>query len=207
MEAKFNAVADDVAERHAKGQPCLIGTVSIESSEKLSRLLDKRGIRHETLNAKNHEREAHIVAQAGRVGAVTIATNMAGRGTDILLGGNPDVMAEDALRAQGLDPDRSPDDLPAEGDEAAAPAPTDEQRAAALAEAKRVCAAEHDQVIAAGGLHRHRHRAPRVAPYRQPAARPRRPPGRPGRPRSSTCRSRTTSCACSAATAWTPSGV
>ena len=152
VEAKFNAVADDVAERNAKGQPCLIGTVSIESSEKLSRLLDKRGIRHETLNAKNHEREAHIIAQAGRVGAVTIATNMAGRGTDILLGGNPDVMAEDALRAQGLDPDRSPDDLPAEGDEAAAPAPTDEQRAAALAEAKRVCAAEHDQVIAAGGL-------------------------------------------------------
>ena len=152
VEAKFNAVADDVAARNAKGQPCLIGTVSIESSEKLSRLLDKRGIRHETLNAKNHEREAHIIAQAGRVGAVTIATNMAGRGTDILLGGNPDVMAEDALRAQGLDPDRSPDDLPAESDEAAAPAPTDEQRAAALAEAKRVCAAEHDQVIAAGGL-------------------------------------------------------
>ncbi len=86
------------------------------------------------------------------MGAVTIATNMAGRGTDILLGGNPDVMAEDALRAQGLDPDRSPEDVAAEGDEAAAPAPTDEQRAAALAEAKRVCAAEHDQVIAAGGL-------------------------------------------------------
>ena len=152
VEAKFNAVADDVAERHAAGQPCLIGTVSIESSEKLSRLLDKRGIKHETLNAKNHEREAHIIAQAGRVGAVTIATNMAGRGTDILLGGNPDVMAEDALRAQGLDPDRSPEDVAAEGDEAAAPAPTEEQRAAALAEAKRVCAAEHDQVIAAGGL-------------------------------------------------------
>lgn len=152
VEAKFNAVADDVAERNAKGQPCLIGTVSIESSEKLSRLLDKRGIRHETLNAKNHEREAHIIAQAGRVGAVTIATNMAGRGTDILLGGNSEVMAEDALRAQGFDPDRSPDDVIAEDDEAAAPAPTNEQRAAALAEAKRVCAAEHDQVIAAGGL-------------------------------------------------------
>ncbi|WP_417064295.1 preprotein translocase subunit SecA [Gordonibacter urolithinfaciens] len=152
VEAKFNAVADDVAARNAKGQPCRIGTVSIESSEKLSRLLDKRGIKHETLNAKNHEREAHIIAQAGRVGAVTIATNMAGRGTDILLGGNPDVMAEDALRAQGLDPDRSPEDVAAEGDEAAAPAPTEEQRAAALAEAKRVCAAEHDQVIAAGGL-------------------------------------------------------
>ena len=87
------------------GQPCLIGTVSIESSERLSRLLDKRGIKHETLNAKNHEREAHIVAQAGRVGAVTIATNMAGRGTDILLGGNPDVLADDVLLERGLDPD------------------------------------------------------------------------------------------------------
>ena len=100
IDGKFNAVADDIAARHAKGQPCLIGTVSIESSEKLSRLLDKRGIKHETLNAKNHEREAHIIAQAGRVGAVTIATNMAGRGTDILLGGNLDVLAY-------LDPDIS----------------------------------------------------------------------------------------------------
>ena len=99
VDAKFHAVADDVAVRHQAGQPCLIGTVSIESSEKLSRLLDKRGIKHETLNAKNHEREAHIIAQAGRVGAVTIATNMAGRGTDILLGGNPDVLADDVLLA------------------------------------------------------------------------------------------------------------
>ncbi len=90
VDAKFNAVADDVAERHANGQPCLVGTVSIESSERLCRLLSKRGIKHEVLNAKNHEREAAIVAQAGRTGAVTIATNMAGRGTDILLGGNPD---------------------------------------------------------------------------------------------------------------------
>ena len=157
VDAKFNAVADDVAERHAAGQPCLIGTVSIESSERLSRLLDKRGIKHETLNAKNHEREAHIIAQAGRVGAVTIATNMAGRGTDILLGGNPEVMADDLLRERGFDPDRrlgdeaaSPD--AAEADEERAPAPTDEDRASALAEAKQVCAAEHDAVIEAGGL-------------------------------------------------------
>ena len=142
VDAKFNAVADDVAERHAAGQPCLIGTVSIESSERLSRLLDKRGIKHETLNAKNHEREAHIIAQAGRVGAVTIATNMAGRGTDILLGGNPEVMADDLLRERGFDPDRrlgdeaaSPD--AAEADEERAPAPTDEDRASALAEAKQ----------------------------------------------------------------------
>lgn len=152
VEAKFNAVADDVAERHRAGQPCLVGTVSIESSEKLSRLLDKRGIEHETLNAKNHEREAHIIAQAGRTGAVTIATNMAGRGTDILLGGNPEVLAEDALRAKGFDPDRSIDEEVEEGAEPAVPAPSDEQRAAALAEAKKVCAQEHDQVIAAGGL-------------------------------------------------------
>ena len=149
MEAKFNAVADDVAERNKAGQPCLIGTVSIESSEKLSRLLDKRGIKHETLNAKNHEREAHIIAQAGRVGAVTIATNMAGRGTDILLGGNPDVLADDVLRERGLDPDAEP--LTEDGEPNPA-LPTDEQRADALAEAKRVCAEEHDQVIAAGGL-------------------------------------------------------
>ncbi len=149
IEAKFNAVADDVAERNANGQPCLIGTVSIESSEKLSRLLDKRGIRHETLNAKNHEREAHIIAQAGRVGAVTIATNMAGRGTDILLGGNPEVLADDVLRSRGFDPDLGPGETAEEG---RPPAPTAEQRASALDEAKRVCSEEHDQVIEAGGL-------------------------------------------------------
>src|SRR5205807_1722065 len=89
---KFNAVVDDVIERHQKGQPCLVGTVSIEKSETLSSLLKKRGIRHEVLNAKYHEREAEIVAQAGRESAVTIATNMAGRRTDILLGGNPDFL-------------------------------------------------------------------------------------------------------------------
>lgn len=136
VDAKFNAVANDVAERHATGQPCLIGTVSIESSERLSRLLDKRGIKHETLNAKNHEREAHIVAQAGRVGAVTIATNMAGRGTDILLGGNPEVLMEDYLIAQGIEPAEA----------------TEEQRAEALARAKEVTAAENEQVKELGGL-------------------------------------------------------
>ncbi len=97
IQAKYNAVADDVERRHAKGQPVLVGTVSIESSERLSRLLNKRGIAHEVLNAKHHEREAHIVAQAGRYGAVTIATNMAGRGTDILLGGNAEEMTRDEL--------------------------------------------------------------------------------------------------------------
>ncbi|MEG0072031.1 MAG: preprotein translocase subunit SecA [Raoultibacter sp.] len=136
VEAKFNAVADDVAARHNAGQPCLIGTVSIESSERLSRLLLKRGIRHETLNAKNHEREAHIIAQAGRSGAVTIATNMAGRGTDILLGGNPEIMMEDFLLAEGIAVEEA----------------TEEQRAAALASAEEATRAEHDAVIAAGGL-------------------------------------------------------
>ncbi len=149
IDAKFKAVADDVAERHAAGQPCLIGTVSIESSERLSRLLDKRGIRHETLNAKHHEREAHIVAQAGRVGAVTIATNMAGRGTDILLGGNPDVLAEDLLYARGLDPQA------AEFDEEGEPNPafaTEQDRAEALERAREICAKEHVDVVRAGGL-------------------------------------------------------
>ena len=105
------------------GQPCLIGTVSIESSEQLSRLLDKRGIKHETLNAKNHEREAHIVAQAGRVGAVTIATNMAGRGTDILLGGNPDVLAERRAAASAASIPISSPAEPADG--GGLPTPTD----------------------------------------------------------------------------------
>ncbi|MBU6329176.1 MAG: preprotein translocase subunit SecA [Acidobacteria bacterium] len=104
-EAKFNAVVEDVVERSEKGQPVLIGTISVEKSEKLSRALSKRGVRHEVLNAKLHFREADIVAQAGRIGAVTVATNMAGRGVDILLGGNPEGLAERDVRAEGLDPD------------------------------------------------------------------------------------------------------
>ena len=141
IDAKYAAVAEDVAARHAAGQPVLVGTVSIESSERLSRALDKRGIKHEVLNAKFHEREAHIVAQAGRLGAVTIATNMAGRGTDILLGGNPEELANENVEARGLDPE-------AEGYEEARSAAYAEE----LARAKDVCAREHEQVIAAGGL-------------------------------------------------------
>ena len=144
VAAKFNAVADDVAERHAKGQPCLVGTVSIENSERLSRILDKRGIKHSVLNAKYHEREAQIVAQAGREGAVTIATNMAGRGTDILLGGNPKAMADDMLREQGFYAPVK------EGEEPVLP--TEEERAAALEKAKAICEREREHVVAAGGL-------------------------------------------------------
>lgn len=149
IEAKFKAVADDVADRHAAGQPCLIGTVSIETSEKLSRLLDKRGIKHETLNAKNHEREAHIIAQAGRVGAVTIATNMAGRGTDIILGGNAEVMADDFLRAEGFDPDVPEFDEEGNRNDAFADS---EARQKCLDKAKEICDKENKQVIDAGGL-------------------------------------------------------
>ena len=108
-EAKFNAIIDVIQEAHQKGQPVLVGTVNIEKSEKLSRLLKKRGIKHEVLNAKFHEKEAEIVAQAGKFGAVTIATNMAGRGTDIILGGNPEFMAKLEMRKKGF-----PDELIAE---------------------------------------------------------------------------------------------
>ena len=136
IDAKFEAVVRDVEERHQNGQPVLVGTVSIDNSERISRILSKRGIKHNVLNAKFHEREAQIIAQAGRKGAVTIATNMAGRGTDILLGGNPDVMAEDILRNQGIEPAEA----------------TQEQKEAARKEAKEICASEREAVTAAGGL-------------------------------------------------------
>jgi preprotein translocase subunit SecA len=104
-DGKFEAVVEDLVERYEKGQPVLVGTVSVEKSEKLSRLLEKRGIPHSVLNAKQHTREAGIVAQAGRLHAITVATNMAGRGVDILLGGNPEGLANEEIRAQGLDPE------------------------------------------------------------------------------------------------------
>ena len=104
-DGKFEAVVEDLVERWETGQPVLVGTVSVEKSEKLSRLLQKRGVAHEVLNAKQHTREALIVTQAGRLGAVTVATNMAGRGVDILLGGNPEGLAEREVAAEGLDPE------------------------------------------------------------------------------------------------------
>jgi preprotein translocase subunit SecA len=134
---KFNAVVEDIIKRNEKGQPVLVGTVSIEKSEAVSKLLKKRGVRHEVLNAKYHEREAEIVAQAGRQGAVTIATNMAGRGTDILLGGNPDFLSKEILRKKGLDPATA----------------SDVDRKAALIDARRITEPEHQQVVDLGGLH------------------------------------------------------
>jgi preprotein translocase subunit SecA len=134
---KFDAVAEDIIKCHERAQPVLVGTVSIEKSEQLSKLLKKRGLKHEVLNAKYHEREAEIVAQAGRAGAVTIATNMAGRGTDILLGGNPDFLSKEILRKRGLDPATAAPDA----------------RTSALAEAKRITEPEHENVVAVGGLH------------------------------------------------------
>ncbi|MFI7675308.1 preprotein translocase subunit SecA [Actinophytocola sp. NPDC049390] len=139
-EAKFEAVADDIAERYENGQPVLVGTTSVERSEYLSKLLVKRRIPHNVLNAKHHEKESAIVAEAGHKGAVTVATNMAGRGTDIVLGGNPDHVAESRLRARGLDPIETPEDwiaaLPAE-----------------LEKAKEDVRAEAEEVREAGGLY------------------------------------------------------
>ncbi|MFN7918476.1 MAG: preprotein translocase subunit SecA [Bryobacteraceae bacterium] len=136
-EEKFRNAAKEIKELNAKGQPVLVGTISIEKSERLSALLKKMHVPHEVLNAKNHEREAFIIAQAGRKGAVTVSTNMAGRGTDILLGGNAEFMARENLRKQGIDADQM--------------AP--QEWAAALAKYKEQTDREHDEVVAAGGLH------------------------------------------------------
>jgi preprotein translocase subunit SecA len=139
-EAKYDAVVEDIAERHQKGQPVLVGTVSVEKSELLSDLLKRRGVPHTVLNAKQHESEAKIVAMAGHKGAVTVATNMAGRGTDIMLGGSVEFLADQELRNQGLDPLEDSDAY-----EAAWPEMVER--------IKRQVAAEHDEVKAAGGLY------------------------------------------------------
>jgi preprotein translocase subunit SecA len=139
-EAKFTAVADDIAARHKKGQPVLVGTVSVEKSEELSAHLKRRGIPHEVLNAKQHEREATIVARAGTIGAVTVATNMAGRGTDIMLGGNPEFMSDFELQRRGISPVENPQEY-----EAAWPSEISKQKTAV--------AKEHDEVVALGGLY------------------------------------------------------
>ena len=137
---KFMAVTKDIVERHRKGQPVLVGTVSVEKSEELSALLKKSGIPHEVLNAKHHEREASIIARAGVAGAVTVATNMAGRGTDIMLGGNPEFMADFELQRRGLSPVDNPTEY-----EAAWPEEIAKQKAAV--------AKGHEDVVAFGGLY------------------------------------------------------
>ncbi|MEV0157038.1 preprotein translocase subunit SecA [Micromonospora sp. NPDC050686] len=139
-KAKFNAVIEDIAERHVAGQPVLVGTVSVENSEILSQLLRRRGIPHSVLNAKFHAKEAEIVAQAGRKGAVTVATNMAGRGTDILLGGNPEYLAANELRQRGLDPAENEDEYAKAMEEV-------------LPTWKQACETEAEEVAAAGGLY------------------------------------------------------
>jgi preprotein translocase subunit SecA len=139
-DAKFEAVANDIAQRHRKGQPVLVGTVSVEKSEVLSSALRRKGIPHEVLNAKQHEREAAIIARAGTVGAVTVSTNMAGRGTDIMLGGNPEFMADYELQRQGISPVEN-----AEEYEAKWPAEIERQKAAV--------SKGHDEVVALGGLY------------------------------------------------------
>jgi len=139
-EAKFAQVVEDIARRHETGQPVLVGTVSVEKSEYLSRLLAKKGIKHEVLNAKNHAREAEIVARAGRLGAVTVATNMAGRGTDIMLGGNAEFLAVQEMKARGLDPVETPEEYEAEWD-------------AVYADVREKVAAEAEKVVQVGGLY------------------------------------------------------
>ncbi|PYS49116.1 MAG: preprotein translocase subunit SecA [Acidobacteria bacterium] len=137
LPEKWDAVVEEIKECYEKGQPVLVGTVSVENSELISRRLQKIGVPHNVLNAKYHEREAEIVAQAGRKGAVTIATNMAGRGTDILLGGNPDFLAREFLKKQEIDPDEV----------------TDEQWEEAFNRAKKIVEEEHKEVVRLGGLH------------------------------------------------------
>ena len=137
LPEKWDAVIEEIKECHTKGQPALVGTVSVENSELIARRLVKEKVAHNVLNAKYHEREAEIVAQAGRKGSVTIATNMAGRGTDILLGGNPDFMAREFLKTDEIDPDEA----------------TEDQWRIAFEKARRIVEAEHKEVVGLGGLH------------------------------------------------------
>ena len=177
-DAKFAAVIDDIAERHEAGQPVLVGTASVAKSERLASLLLRKGIPHEVLNAKQHAREAAIIANAGRKGAVTVATNMAGRGTDIMLGGNPEFAADAELRERGLTPDETPEEYEAAWAEA-------------LDQAKTEIAKEHEEVVELGGLYvlgTERHESRRIDNQLRGRS------GRQGDPasRGSTCRWATT---------------
>jgi preprotein translocase subunit SecA len=139
-ESKFAQVVEDIVERHRVGQPVLVGTTSVEKSEYLSKMLAKRGVKHEVLNAKNHAREASIIAQAGRLGAVTVATNMAGRGTDVMLGGNAEFLAVAEMNAKGLSPVDTPDEYEAEWD-------------TVYGHVKGLVAEEAEKVVGVGGLY------------------------------------------------------
>ena len=139
-EAKYDALVEDIVERHDGGQPVLVGTTSVEKSERVSRQLKRKGVPHEVLNAKYHEQEAAIVAKAGHKGAVTVATNMAGRGTDIMLGGNPEFLADLQLHQRGLSPVETPEDYEAAWPEA-------------VEKCRKAVAEEHEEVVAVGGLY------------------------------------------------------
>ena len=186
---KYFAASDEIQKLYATGRPVLVGTTSIEKSERLSELLKKKGIKHVVLNAKYHEREAEIVAQAGRKGMVTIATNMAGRGTDILLGGNPEFMAKQECVKKGIaQPLRAAQGkIQIDVDETKSTVwyyagneyvvPTDQWTEIF----NRYKAADRQRTRRSDGRRRPahlRHRTPRSASHRQPASRPRRPPGR-----------------------------
>jgi len=144
-EEKFRNAAKEIQTLHEKGQPVLVGTISVEKSERLAAALKKMGVKHEVLNAKNHEREAFIIAQAGRKNAVTVSTNMAGRGTDILLGGNPEFLTKEYLKKENKDPDLY--------QTSAAGSPERTEWDSVLARFKAETATEHDEVVALGGLH------------------------------------------------------
>ena len=175
-DAKFEALADDIQERYETGQPVLVGTISVEKSEKLAGLLTRRGIPHSVLNAKKHDQEAHVVTQAGRPHSVTVATNMAGRGVDILLGGNPEGLARNDMLADGSTPEAD-----------------DERFDELVAKYKEQCGEEGDHVRGLGGLYvlgTERHESRRIDnQLRGRAGRQ----GDPGRA-ASTCRSKTSSC-------------
>ena len=206
-EEKFRNAAKEIKERHAKGQPVLVGTISVEKSEKLSGILKQMGVRHEVLNAKNHEREAFIVAQAGRKGAVTVSTNMAGRGTDILLGGNPEFLAQEEVCKQKI-ASRSR----RAGLTVADRSSTTSSAATALPRAHRQL--ERHLRALQGAVRRRarrsrrrrrpahrRHRTPRIAPHRQPACAAAPDARAIPAARASSSRCRTTCCASSAASA------
>ena len=152
-KGKLKAIVEDVAERHKSGQPMLIGTLTVEKSEELSKLLSAKGIRHNVLNAKNHEREAEIVAQAGRIGSVTIATNMAGRGTDILLGGNPEFLAKKEMSALGFSDELIDSALSYKADKTAEEVAATKKYQELYSKHKAQTDAEREKVLATGGLH------------------------------------------------------